>query len=911
MSEPGSDADISKSREQTGMRKWQSKLLSKAEKLRKISSQESKTKLRSKEIEDDLSDFFHGSLAPSPPASNTKFDYTPRGSATDLNASVVKVNSRPSTARSSQSFPLPSQGRKTSKGLRVSFAASQPDIIGEGGDEADIPAKDVFRSWSETDSKPDREQAPTAPHEDVSPHATRPVNPVRTTHDAETQRQLPFRSSQPVVRKPLDGLRERRAAMEADEGITQTEAHSRDSSTTAKKGGQNNNQVNSMSNIDPTWSAMLEAGKITESPRWINGTRTDTTEDMEMSSPEPSINFSVRVDSGATNSLEAPKSSSRPTTPQKRSDFDELHLPLANPSPPLVQAGNEYSDVVSHYPAQRTDRKLIHENESMGVPQDIPGQNSDVDVYYTHTQHLHNLFLLSLSQVNSKIIGVGVWLRAGVWWFLSGRKALEIVARNRKPQEGSSLASVDLSKQAVQAYVDLAKAWWLVKDIIPDHLSQVKDRPEHEILDPVDSLDYSSVCQVHDFLGFHLYAHEKHMQKINVMPPSSLAARGTDTRILIISQALPPGILALTAGIDPRTYVRYIAPGQKPFFGVLIGDTARHCIYARMFVEAQPISLEHGPEGNAIPCVLSIIRERIDLQVGVTIASQDGQINFHVHLDHKRGPTWNNVQWDSKFFSLRISLMHGFELFVQLLEADFQLLRNVYDHNCHISIDWNPHEHENIVFDNMVDAFHFQPHSNAHHTFPPKPIKYCRVRVFEKSMAMTAGTGERGISTSYRVAVIAPLENKTLSSISHSFENDKPILFTYLRGENNLPALLLSPRQGDQRSSMIFTFMEKTKRKELHSLLADNSIRSHERATEELQLCGFSIAECDNQSFNAGSLPLAAGLDWQNMKVVIGGQRMEHTKAAVTEYLRICMSCNYGSLTDPINLSRLSRLAVH
>ena len=909
MSEPSSDADVSRSREQTGIRKWQTKLLSKADKLRKVSNYDAKKEQKSKEIEDNLSAFLHGSSAPSPPASQTHFNHIPGGPATDLNSLVVNVSSRPSTARSSQSFPLPPRNKKKRKGQHVSFATSDPDIIGEGGDEADIPAKDVFRSWSESDStRSHQAQVPTALQDDAVPHATNSVNPAPSTHDAETQRQLPFRSSQSVVRKPLASLRERRAAMEADEGTAQTEARVRSTSTTAKKDGQTNDPVSYMSNIDPTWSAMLEAGKITESPRWINGTNAVSASDTSMSSPKPSFHSSAPSDGSRTSPLNVPQQSSRPATPQRRSDFDELHVPLAQSSPPPVQPGNGYFDLGSQYPTDRTDRKLVHEDESIGISQDIPSTDPDEDVYYTQTQHLHSLFLLSRTQVNSANIGVGVWLRAGVWWFVAGRKTLETTARNRK---GHSQANIDLSKEVVQAHVDLAKAWWLVKDVIPECLAQVKDMPEHEILDPVDSLDYSSVCQVYDFLGFHLYAHEKHMQKNHLMPPLPLAVRGTDTRILIVSQALPPGILALTAGIDPRTYVRHMVPGQKPFFGVLIGDTARHCIYARMFTEAQIISLEQGPEGTAMSCVLSILRERTDLHVGVTIVSQDGQINLHIQLDQERGPTWDSVNWDSKSFSLHINLMHGFELFVQLLEADYQLLRNVYDHNCHIGIDWDPHEHEKIVFDHMVDAFHYQPHSRTHHTFPPKPIKYCRVRVLEKSMALTEGTGERGISTSHRVAVIAPLENKTLSSISHNFENDKPILFTYLRGQNNLPALLLSPRQGDQRSSMIFTFMEKTKRTELHCLLADNLVRAHERASEELKLCGFSIAECDNQSFNAGSLPLAVGLDWQNMKVVIGGQKMEHRKSAVTEYLRICMNCNYGSLTDPINLGMLSVLVLH
>ncbi|MCJ1394348.1 hypothetical protein MMC18_007226 [Xylographa bjoerkii] len=903
MSEPGSDADFSQSREQTGIRKWQSKFISKADKLRKVSNQETKKELKSKAIEDDLSAFLHGSPLPSPPASKTDFNYTPRGSATDLNSPVVSVSSRPTTARSTQSFPLPLRNRKKPKGQHVSFAAAEPDIIGEGGDEADIPAKDVFRSWSESDSTSHQSQAlTTVPQADIGPHATSSVNPAGTPHDAETQRQLPFRTSQSITRKPLASLKERRANMEAAEGTAQTKARFSSSSTTVKKDGQNHDQVLLVSNIDPTWSAMLEAGKITESPRWINGTRTEAIGNMDSPSPKPSFNSSGRGNSSATNSLDVPQTSSRPTTPQRRSDFDELHLPLTYPSPPPNRPSDEYSDLVSQHAVERTDRNAVYENESTGVSRDIAGKDPDVDVYYTQTHHLHNLFLLAESQVKSMNIGVGMWLRAGVWWFLAGRKVLESAARNRQGLERNPLATVDLSKQTIQAYVDLAKAWWLVKDVIPQRLAQVKDMPEHEILDPVDCLDYSSVCQVYDFLRFHLYAHEKHMQKNNLMPPLSLAARGTDSRILIMSQTLPPGIVALTAGIDPRTYVRRLVSGQKAFFGILIGDTARHCIYARMFVEAQTVSQEEGPEGIAQSCILSIVRERIDLQVGLTIVSQDGQINIHIQLDQKAGPVWDNVDWDSKSFCLHIHLTRGFELFVQLLEADFHLLRNVYDHNCRIGADWNPQEHEDIVFDIMVDAFHYQPHSNTHHTFPPKPIKHCRVRVLEKSLAISEGTGERGISISHRVAIIAPPENKTLSSISHDFEDDKPILFTYLRGENNLPALLLSPSQNGQRSSMIFTFLEKKKRTELHSILADNLIRSHERASQELKLYGFSIAECDNQSFNSGSLPLAAGLDWQNMKVVSGRQRAEHTKLAVIEYLRICMSCNYGSLTDPINL---------
>jgi len=901
MPDDDSGSEISESREQSASHRWRGRLLSKTGKLGKAVDKVIREKNALAQQESDLSSFLHGpgdKPAAKPRVDTTSVSRWPAaavvlGSVERPGSSSSRPgtasSSRPATAQSSNLPALPPRRKKVSKGLHVSFSTATPEIIGEGGDESELPPKDVGRAWAQSCSSLRQQPVQSAiDRTEVRREAALPAALV-PAYDRRSQRSPPPRTTTTVQRKPVASLDDR-IYIEAGEDAAlrlQQESQSTLGQSEIRPG-----HLLSRPYREPDPSPMRKPDSFGSFPGQTLNVRSRIVD-------------SKGVEQGSLSNSYMPPPSERPSavkrnSSQKSADtMPSASLPAANdasihqPEIPITPTYG-YKDVVSPY---------LDEFLNEGYAQGSSKVDDKSDEFYSRVEHLHSVFYLA-SQRSSAIAddSVALWIRATSWWFLKGRDGLEKKVRTTAERLPGTSATPQSPPQAFQCYVDLAKAWWIAREIIPDRLQQVQ-QPNTEIVDGIDGLGPRLVQQTYASLQANMNALTISMQKNCFLPPSSLLIQGLDSTIWIDYPVLSPDILAVTADVDPRTTIKRTSPNEKPFFAILLGDTDRHFSYGRMFVEVEIVSEYEGLDEYQLPCILSIIRERGDSRVEATIVSQNGCINLHIQSDKKCGPTWDDVEWKIRSHSIRIHLVEGFELAVRFWDVDFKTLWGIHDYNCRVEREWCAEENEKVVFNDIVDIFHYIPPADSRNTFPSKPVRSCKIRLFELSHAPSRGSSQGNIHSGHRLMAMTPPDSKSLSSIGTTFDPAKPALFSYLRGDGGRPALLLSIRERGVKSTMVLTFHDVEKRAELHALLNGTFVWDYESESAKFQLEDFSISLLASDiASTVVDLTFVPEIKWEHVRVMERGHHhTPHTEGPPLSNRRIVMKCNLGTITDRIS----------
>jgi hypothetical protein len=900
MPDDDSGSEISESREQSASHKWRAKLLSKTGKLGKAVDKAIREKNVLAQQESDVSNFLHG--PGDKPFANPHVDTT---SASRWPAAAVVLgtverpgssssrpstatSSRPATAKSSYLPALPPRRKRVPKGLHVSFSTATPEIIGEGGDESELPPKDVVRAWSQPGNSLRQQPVRSAIYRtEAGREAALPAALV-PAYDRRSQRSPPPRTTTTVQRKPVASLDDQ-IHMEAGGDaplLTRQESQSMPGQSEIRQG-------HSISRPYPE-------SEPSPMPK----------PDSVGSFPGQPLDIRSRIiDSKVVEQVSQPKSyvppaSERPLAVERQSSHQSTHtapsasLPVANdasnhqPETPITPTYG-YKDVVSPYLDE-----FLHDGSARGSSK----VDDNGDEFYSRVEHLHGVFhLASQRALATADESVAVWIRASSWWFLKGRNKLENKVRTAAEQLPGFPATPQSHPQALQCYVDLAKAWWIAREILPDQLQRAQ-QPNSEIVDGIDGLGLHLVQQAYASLQANMNALTISMQKNRLLPPSSLLIQGLDSTIWLDYPVLSPDILAVTADTDPRTATKRTSPNADPLFAILLGDTDRHFSYGQVFVEVEIISEYEGLDEYQLPCVLSIIRERVDSRVEVIIVSQNGCINLHIQSDKNRGPTWDDVEWKVRSHSIRIHLAKGFELAVRFWDADFKTLWGIHDYNRRVEKEWCAGEDESVVFSDLVDTFHYIPPADSRHTFPSKPVRSCKIRLFESSHVPSGSSFQRNKHSGHRLMAMTPPDSKSLSSISTAFGPANPVLFSYLRGEGGRPALLLSIRERNTKSTMVLTFQDMEKRAELHALLNGTYLRNNDCESAKFPLEGFSISVLANGAAStARDLAFVPETKWEHVRLIEEEHRSTfHTEAPQLSDRRIVIKCNLGTVTDRI-----------
>ena len=501
------------------------------------------------------------------------------------------------------------------------------------------------------------------------------------------------------------------------------------------------------------------------------------------------------------------------------------------------------------------------------------------------------------------------WIRAAVWWFLRGKKRLEAYARRSSP--GGSIRRGP-SPSARQAVIDLGKALWINETIVPRHDELTKYGPMSvdalmAVVSTTGDKNMADLLSLHQAITNHIRSLSMSIKRNNILTTleqEEPSADQVDTSIWIPYPFFAADVSAVLSGAATRSML-VDKPGKGPTIINMmpLGDSARFFSYGSMFVQACVSSREDDNEQFAMPCVLSIIRERVDWYVCAAISSQNELVNVMIQSDKKQGPTWDDVDWQVRSNSMSVKLPRGFELDVMFQEDDFRMIWNIVKYTLKAEASLEAEEGEAVVFETTLKVFHYMDPGTPK-AFPPEPLERCRIRLFERWISVTEGTGTRNVHQGFRFSVLTSPKVKTLSNVRHVVGYGTPIVFGLLRGEDGAPALMLKIKEEGRTRSMLLTFYEVAERTSMHSWMLGMKPNKREFQTPDLPTRGYSIEQPGDKTSGRSAI---THLQFPAGNVSVIDQEHDYVEhgygpTILSEHLRAFTTTEWGSVTDRINL---------
>ncbi|KAL8673783.1 MAG: hypothetical protein Q9168_001795 [Polycauliona sp. 1 TL-2023] len=798
---------------------------------------------------------------------------------------------RPSS-RSPETLSLgPKRKPPRKPNLCVAFVTTAPVIIGEGGDEAMLPVLELLSYVDRTAGSPTRNITESSASE------------MTHVYDDSTDTPRPK-----ALQRRSTGLQDSNPNVHLEHVSLPIERHPDTDDQSAMS-----SQIGAGSQVSGSPPRLPSRG----SPRFdVILTRHDENDAGESANADPICKDANSLQEAQHHLLNPATSFANSLTPSptppspRRSDMSpdrgypfpiapstrDPMSDLAKPGPRSTQQQTQSSSPSRTADIRGLSLRTIVKNFGEDALQD----------FGTRVQPFRNVFLLGLDM--RAVSGLAQWVTAASWWFIKGRSGLESSVRSSaKTTLTDEAMSTEIPHLLKQAYLDLAKAWWITSEITPSKYPEVKN------MDSKGAISISSIMQSffdrrtaelvqrHLSIISNLRALTISMKRNNRMPPFGLELQGSDTRIFIPYPSLSPNVARLLSSERSRVVDDEKVTGESSFFPMPISDTEGHFNYGRMFVD---VILHHAkPESQIrIPCLLSVLRKRDDRDITVVIASQDDQVHLIIQPDVKQRLSWRDVHWKTQDHYIEIDLRADLDLRVQFDERDFKTIWGIHDYIRNVHKGSQASKTETLVYEDTLGSFQYFDQSKNAAQFPAEVIEGCTVRLFESFRIATEGSGERKLHDGYRVMIVTPRRLKTLSSVSHSLGWQKPLVFSYLRDGQGAPALLLRISKSSRDPSMVMSFQNEAERDLLHSLLSSTGLSTGEHYSKALGLEGVRLSVHTGEEtiidHEVGSLE---SYQWKTVRVIdqqsphmISGQGGSH--------FRIWAECETGCFVDRINL---------
>ncbi|PGH14538.1 hypothetical protein AJ80_05858 [Polytolypa hystricis UAMH7299] len=845
-----------------------------------------------------------------------------------LTSSLYSLTVQENTAKST-----PPPKKRVRKGLKVTFNMV-PEVMGEGGDESEVPTKEISRtrgrSQSSGSTATDRSHSPSdlrSPDSMRSPNSRRNDLPPSllvqdsggTELDPNEQRWRPLlvqnsqdsdflmslgpqgRGSRLSLREsgdPNSFARRIQAKMRAEEGLALQKRISSELPPSAAQ--ESTADAGLQENVQPLLRAPA-AAPSSDSP----------TQDTGLDKSFWSSVISSLPDQNRPSPIQTTSSSPAPAPPRETGGYpSDLPPPyLKSPSPePAAERPRESTQT----DGSRDPKKASTARRSWRALASSVSDTALAD-FAACVAQFNQLFSMAAESVKpSRETSLSEWLRASIWWFLRGRAELETAIRSRPSSAGPQSPQSPSGDHSQQGFINLAKAWWINQYIVPQH-------PELERFGKISTDGMLAVAKttgdqrminllgLHQTVLSHIRALAMSMKRNNLLPNSSddiALMPGTDSSIWVRYPFFAPDIAAVLSGSVSRSMLVDRITRSPDIVSVMpMGDTGRHFCYGRMFVEACLSSSEDDSQQYSIACVLSITRDRTDWNVLANISSQNELVNIAIQPDKKLGPTWADVEWQVRSSSMRVRLPRGFELDVHFKESDFKTIWKIVEYTRKTEVSLQPEAGERLLMEDVLKVFQYMD-TGSTKAFPPEPTQRCRVRLFEKKVTITEGTGSREAHRGYRFVAVTSPKVKTLSSVAHTLGHGAPIVFGYLRGEEGDPALLLKLREDGRDRSMLLTFHELEQRTKMHSCLMGVIPSEGELKTTEIPMRSFSMEQPGSKTAMTQAI---THVQYSSPSAIIinnnpGKQEHGHSSTILSEHLRVFVNSNWGSVTDRINL---------
>lgn len=906
---------------------WREKFFQNDERLAKKAERKSKAN-------DDVADFLKSTTNKAQTRTNTEIP-TPRIDTstasrwpTAAQISQLSDSQHRERGQSSKGYLPDLAKRKKRKGLSVKFTIAEPDIIGEGGDDSDIPPREISRQRTKGPPPPPKRNTIVHGTDERLDVGNRPAPGI--AHETPGQSMLNKEGFRPMpLLRAATGFDEHQGSPEGSRNLSSTDLAEYDSPPVSPLDEEASPLRSGPESPDSFTASLQAATKIEEERNPFV---------VADSPPSPPLGLDIE-DSTPIMTRRLSSSPSRPPRvepePTTNHSLSPMPPPLlshkvgsASPErlPSALTPGRpqQASQFMASPPHQATGFAVEPLTEDLSkqsqvlLSSAVPVTGDDaLDDFTTRVEHYNSIFHLAAQA--SKPVGetaFAEWIRAGTWWFLKGRRELEMAIRTNSRSADRQSAQPRESDQPLQAYIDLAKARWIIKHITPQHpeLRQFGNADLNAMISIVRKLGHEELAQsieMHQAILANLRALTGSMKRNSLLPyhlERSPLAQGLDTSIWIQYPSFTPEIESLLSGTgSPSVILEKSSKLSNLSDIMLLSDTKRHFNFGKIFTNVMFRSNEKQSQEFILPCILSIMRERIDWQIQVAIASQSGLVNMSIQPNQKPGLVWSDVRWETGSHAMRIRLPRGFELYMKFTDNDFKTIWGMYDYMQKVEGRIQARPDEELLFDNILKEFQYvDPRPSK--AFPPEPSKGCKLRLFEIKTTRSEGTGQRKLHRGYRLMVVTSPKVKTVSSISHVLGKNRPILFSYLRNGDGAPALLLKVPEDWGVSTMVMTFHNNDERTELYSLLNGTVIGSQEFCSESIPLKSFSMEGCSQTEGTSSSVYNALEtFEWQQLRVFNkdpSNPDNQHVQTVLSENLRIHMDCRQGSITDRVNLGQ-------
>ncbi|KAI9861376.1 MAG: hypothetical protein M1813_005273 [Trichoglossum hirsutum] len=924
-------------KERSGRHHWQS-LRGKM-----FTADEKKDGGRKFKLNDDVMDFLQPSTNRPAPRLPT---HHPTAQLSHIDTSNARqwVRSEEVSQQTKQSLRRKSASPKRSKHLHVQFTDAQPEIIGEGGDEAESPPREISRRRTKS----------------LSPTQQRTSNTVDFQAGIRSSKELerkPVRDGAITRGNPTMGLSDNRGAPPAP---PKREPSGAGPIPMALEGIRNADEGDDLrpkplarrsTGFSQTPGSMQAARPVVGNQRDWSPSGRSGTEYNRMDKGHP-LSFAARAQARMREEGRALHQGIRNPSPEMWSDTpnsDEVpqsadqYTPLpglkARPSPPSNDLSRPTPSPQTsshvHIPTQLLPGYSLHpaplsteddmqappsESNSKSTPflkrsNTISAAEDALEEFSDRVQHMGSLFHLAAESAKPITeTSFGEWIKAATWWFLKGRCELEAAIRNRPTVADGQTPHPSQSQKPHQAYVNLAKAWWIVKYIAPQNPEVTRYGNSGvgqliEVAKGQGNESLASMMEMHQSIVASLRALAMSMKKNNLLPPNQGVplAPGIDTSIWIKYPTFTADVCGLLSGGTTKSLLLQ-APTRSPNLmeTMPLSDTKRDFCYGRMFVEV--LLSDEGNEAPDIrlPCVLSLLRDRADWQLKTAISSQNGLVNICVQPSNNPSPTWDDVRWGARQNAMLVKLPRGFTLSIYFKEKDFKNLWGIYEYTQKVEGNLEPGPDEDLLVENTMKCFQYADPDPNSKVFPPQPSKRCRVRLFEKKKTLSEGTGTRKRHQGYRLLVVTSPKTKTLSSLNCELGKQDVITFSFCPGDEGDPALLLKTGENEKDCTMTLTFHNEPERSFFYTSLVGVNIQNDETIYADIPLKCLHVEQLSQaEGFAQSARDVLGKLEWQRLRVINKDPEdpdHEHAKTILSEQLRLCADSSSGCVTDRVNI---------
>lgn len=494
------------------------------------------------------------------------------------------------------------------------------------------------------------------------------------------------------------------------------------------------------------------------------------------------------------------------------------------------------------------------------------------------TDHMSTLFRLSTEATKPVTICTPEQLvRAGIWWFLKGRMNLEAAVWERA---AISQAQTTDSPNLSQIYMDLAKALWVL-----DILASRSTGAELRLVDKSISSDTS---EARKSLICSMKKLAMSMRRNNFFP--------SNTYDSIFIQKLDPTFWNYEDGDKSMIVGQRLLSIPSLSESLPLGDSTNLFHYGRIFAEAV-LTEEGAPQRYRCQVLLSIIRYQKEKSIQAIITNQEGTLNFAIQSDKTKGPTWEDLKWHKKKSMIEVCLPRGFFLCLHCSDSDFGNIWRHFDYQKRVYSIMTQRAGEEFAYETILKNFQYIDEGH-HPTFTKEPQPCCHMRLYEKVLTIKAAGGSRKVHRGFRITIVTNPSTKNLGGLELDLLPNFPIEFSYLRGDGELPALLLKVEARTSKCMLIATFKEITERNRFHAVLTGRALGPDEVVIAKGNVKNLKLSTAD-QKF----ISLPESLDWQGF-IFINQQQsdLQCCKTILSERLRMIIEFRYGTMTDRINV---------